>query len=471
MSGYDREPMIRVGLMTRAEQARVTLSEGYVTEAGEALAASDYIARPDGGRVSLVGEASGERVSDGETVRLAPADLDNCRVTVHEVTIGIDFHWQRREAQQFQGALLIKATDGGLTVINQLPLEAYLVSVISSEMSAACPPELLRAHAVVSRGWLLAQLAQAGESKRPSSDRDVDVDGNAADRRSDGASEASEADEPLEIIRWYGRESHTDFDVCADDHCQRYQGISKAFSAEAFAAVRDTRGKALVWRGEICDARYSKNCGGMTEVYAAGWEDRDVPYLAAVYDGADDITAYRMPLTDEQNAAAWIRTAPPAFCNTQAKELLTRILPGFDQETLDFYRWRVSYTNDELRAIIESRLGVDIGHVKSLEAMERGQSGRIVRLKIIGERRTLIVGKELEIRRALSRSHLYSSAFVVEAEATDADYPRSFTLIGAGWGHGVGLCQIGAAVMANQGYAHTEILSHYFPGAQLQSLY
>jgi stage II sporulation protein D len=469
---YKQEPLIRVGLMTKAQQARITLSEKYITDAGEPLGVGSYVAQPDDGKVSLIDEASGKPAKAVEMLRLSPTDFDSCRVTIHDVTIGIDFHWQRKEAQQFQGALLIQAADGGLTIINELPLEAYLVSVISSEMSALCPPELLRAHAVVSRSWLLAQLAQAGHTTNEltiaSSDSGVDDKTGASDDHKDAG---SEADSPLEIIRWYGRENHTDFDVCADDHCQRYQGISKAFAPEAFAAVRDTRGKAMVWREEICDTRYSKSCGGMTEVYAAGWEDRDVPYLAAIYDGADDITAHRMPLNDEANAEAWIRTAPPAFCNTQAKELLARILPGFDQETSDFYRWRVSYAGDELCTIIESRLGIDIGRIKSLEPLERGQSSRIIRLKISGERRTLIIGKELEIRRALSRSHLYSSAFVVDTASGDAEYPQSFTLIGAGWGHGVGLCQIGAAVMADCGYLHGEILSHYFPGAQLQSLY
>jgi SpoIID/LytB domain protein len=319
---------------------------------------------------------------------------------------------------------------------------------------------------------LLAQLAQAGklmsEVAISASGSDVDDKTGASDIHKDTE---SEADSLLEIIRWYGRESHTDFDVCADDHCQRYQGISKAFSPAAFNAVRDTHGKAMVWGDAVCDTRYSKSCGGVTEVYRAAWEDRDVPYLAAVYDGAGEITAYQMPLTDEGNAEAWIRAAPQAFCNTQAKELLARILPGFDQETSDFYRWRVSYAADELRAIIESRLSIDVGRIKSLEPLERGQSGRIIRLRITGERQTLVIGKELEIRRALSRSHLYSSAFVVDVETGDADYPQSFALIGAGWGHGVGLCQIGAAVMADRGYGHSEILSHYFPGARLHSLY
>lgn len=470
MIGYNREPLIRVGLMTHAQQARIRLNARYITEAGEPLEAGEYLAQPEGDEVWLTGAAAVVHAKASEMLRLSPTDFDSCRVTIDDVTIGIDFHWQRQEAQQFQGALLIKTGKAGLMVINELPLEAYLVSVISSEMNAACPPELLRAHAVVSRSWLLAQLTNACETpsgvnlspsdsaeKRPPSPRDSLTE--------------SEASEPLEIIRWYGRENHTDFDVCADDHCQRYQGISKAFSPEAFNAVRDTRGKAMVWGEAVCDTRYSKSCGGMTEVYRAAWEDRDVPYLAAVADSADTFTAYTMPLTDEANAERWIRSAPQAFCNTRSKELLARILPGFDQETLDFYRWQVSYTADELRALITARLGVDVGRIKSLEPLERGPSSRIIRLRIQGERRTLTIGKELEIRRVLSRSHLYSSAFVIDTEAGDGEYPQTFTLIGAGWGHGVGLCQIGAAVMADRGYAHGKILSHYFPGAQLQSLY
>jgi stage II sporulation protein D len=467
VTGYDREPLIRVGLITDATEVRINLDGDYVADPGEPLGAGEYIARLENGQIVLTGTASGVQVKAAETVRLSPGDFDACRVTVHDVTIGIGFHWQRKEAQQFQGWLLIQAVNGALTIINELPLEDYLISVISSEMSATCPPELLRAHAVVSRSWLLAQLAQAEKIAASSSDESVPSATPYHHEIAAGQGDGS----PLEIIRWYDRENHTDFDVCADDHCQRYQGISKAFSPEAFSAVRDTRGKAMVYDDGICDTRYSKSCGGMTEVYAAAWEERDVPYLAAVYDGADNLTTYVMPLTDEANADAWIRNSPPAFCRTPSNELLLRILPGFDQGTSDFYRWRVRYTANELQAIIESRLGVNAGRIKAMEPLERGESGRLIRLKITGERRTLIIGKELEIRRALSRSHLYSSAFVVETEAGEGDYPQAFTLIGAGWGHGVGLCQIGAAVMADQGYSHAEILSHYFPGAQLQSLY
>jgi peptidoglycan hydrolase-like amidase len=350
-----------------------------------------------------------------------------------------------------------------LTLINELPLESYLVSVISSEMSAACPPELLRAHSVVSRSWLLAQLSKTASRTGLEQAATIQADSRMIDNP------------PGEIIRWYDRESHTDFDVCADDHCQRYQGISKAFSPEAFDAIRNTRGRVLVSNDEVCDARYSKSCGGMTEVYRAAWEQREVTYLASAYDGPGEISDYLMPLTIEANAEAWITSSPPAYCNNISPELLGRILPGFDQETRDFYRWQVSYSQDELREILQARLGVDFGSILALEPLERGESGRIIRLRIRGEAKTIVIGKELEIRRALSRSHLYSSAFVVLAARDERDraknYPKQFRLIGAGWGHGVGLCQIGAAVMADQGHTHIEILAHYFKGTTLRSLY
>jgi SpoIID/LytB domain protein len=441
--GIEQEPVIKVGLMTRARAARITLSGQFITDNGEPLGEGDYEASPDEGGVRLEGATR----HGSSSMLLRPAGFEQCSFTVHDVTIGIDFHWQRKEAQQFKGELRVAATPAGLTLINELPLESYLVSVISSEMSAACPPELLRAHAVVSRSWLLAQISKA------------------AAVRSQGDGEAVR-DSPDQVIRWYDRESHTGFDVCADDHCQRYQGISKAHSREAFAAVRDTRGVVLVYDDEICDARYSKSCGGVTEVYRAAWEDKAVPYLKSIYDGPGELSGHRVPLTDEANAEAWITSSPRAYCNNISAELLARILPGFDQETRDFYRWQISYSQDELREMLQDKLGADVGRILALEPLERGESGRIIRLRIKGEARSIVIGKELEIRRALSRSHLYSSAFVVTA-----DNAEQFRLKGAGWGHGVGLCQIGAAVMADQGHAHGEILAHYFRGASLRALY
>jgi stage II sporulation protein D len=450
------EPVIRVGLMTGASKARITASGNFLTDTGQSLSEGDYAISLDDGFARLDGPSS----LRAHSILMSPADFDHSSLTVHDVTIGINFHWQRKESQQFKGALRVVATSAGLMIINELPLESYLVSVISSEMSAACPAALLRAHAVVSRSWMLAQLEKgAGEGKAQYA---------VAAQGTGGAM----VDSSSEIIRWYDRENHTGFDVCADDHCQRYQGISKAYSREAFAAVRDTRGHVLIFDEVICDTRYSKSCGGMTEIYRAAWEDKRVPYLSSVYDGQGEISGYQMPLADEANAEAWITSSPQAYCNEVSQALLGRILPGFDQETLDFYRWEVSYTQDELREILYEKLGFDAGHLLSLEPIERGESGRIIRLKVIGEAQSLVIGKELEIRRALSRSHLYSSAFVVHTEQGGASgYPERFRIKGAGWGHGVGLCQIGAAVMADQGRTHEEILSHYFLGASLRPVY
>ena len=442
----DREPTIQVGLLTGVSDVRIAFAGSFVTAAGETAKEGDYTASAENGGVTLAGAGGSPEIA------FSPSDFDLCRFTVHGVKIGIDFHWEREESQQFQGALKILADGDSLTLINELPLESYLVSVISSEMSASCPPELLRAHAVVSRSWLLAQLCAADHS-------------SAANEWTDGSQD--------ELIRWYNRENHLGFDVCADDHCQRYQGISKAFSQAAFDAVRDTRGEVIAYHGEICDARYSKSCGGMTEVYRAAWEDKDAPYLTSVYDApGSEPSGYRMPLSTEANADAWITSSPPAYCGVVTPKILARIVPAFDQETPDFYRWRVEYSQEELMDVLRSRLGVNFGRVRKLEPLERGESGRIIRLRIAGEKRTLVIGKELEIRRVLSRAHLYSSAFVVRAtQGHLSDFPARFALIGAGWGHGVGLCQIGAAVMADRGHSHAEILSHYFKGAETARLY
>ncbi len=394
--------------------------------------------RPDV-EVELTGtfaDGSGKSYSSGRyrftsEVTLTPSDEASCAFTLDDVTIGIGFHWERKERQVFRGVLRVVKREAGLTAINDVSLEEYATSVISSEMSASCPLELLKAHAVISRSWLWFPKANPS---RIGSGQGGGVDSH-------------------EILRWYGREAHTDFDVCADDHCQRYQGITKAFSPAASEAVRATAGEFLRYNGAICDARFSKCCGGITERYATAWEDEDIPYLRSVHDGPTRSRA--------DGPEKWIRSDPPAYCNTHDSELLSRVLPGFDQETRDFYRWRVVYTPEELAELIRSRLGVDLGPIRGLEPLARGPSGRIYRLKITGERDYVIVGKELEIRRALSRTHLYSSAFVVDNESD------RFVLRGAGWGHGVGLCQIGAAVMANEGRTYTEILRHYYPGTVL----
>jgi SpoIID/LytB domain protein len=373
------------------------------------------------------------RYSLDSEVTLSPSEPASCAFALDDVTIGIGFHWERKERQVFRGALRLVKRETGLTVINDVPLEEYVTSVISSEMSASCPLELLKAHAVISRSWL----------RFPK------------DNPSRLASGQSRVLDSHEILRWYGREAHPDFDVCADDHCQRYQGITKAFSPATAEAVRATAAEFLRYNGAVCDARFSKCCGGITERYATAWEDQEVPYLESVYDGSGQ--------SRFDSAETWIRTAPPAYCNTNDSKLRSRVLPGFDQETRDFYRWQVAYTPDELADLIRSRLGVDLGAIRDLDALARGPSGRIYRLKVTGERDYIVMGKELEIRRALSRTHLYSSAFVVDRE------PGRFVLRGAGWGHGVGLCQIGAAVMANEGKTYTEILHHYYRGAMVST--
>jgi stage II sporulation protein D len=452
MVTLDREPVIRVGLLTDARQVSFDLAGSFTNAEATALPQGSYTAQTDQGAIKIEGAAT----MSAPMIALSPVQFESCQFTARGIKIGIGFHWEREESQQFQGKLIVMPEGNSLTVINELPVEAYLTSVISSEMSASSPVELLRAHAIVSRSWLLAPLLGT----------------NTGDATTEPLPRLAAADSD-ELIRWYGRESHHHFDVCADDHCQRYQGISKAFSQSAFDAVRDTRGKLLMYGDAICDTRYSKSCGGMTESYSSVWEDQDVPYLKPIYDGpGTEAPGHRMPLSLEANAEDWIAETPLAYCAMPTAELLAGILPGFDQETRDFYRWRVEYSQGELSEILRSRLDVDFGRIHSLVPLERGESGRIIKLKIKGERRTLTIGKELEIRRALSRSHLYSSAFVVRAVTGPAsEYPSRFTLIGAGWGHGVGLCQIGAAVMADRGHDHEEILAHYFQNTHVKKLY
>jgi SpoIID/LytB domain protein len=447
------EPAIRVGVVRGTPSIKLTLAGGYVTPDATPVPDGHYTALAEAGAVLLGGPVT----IHSAAVRVLPVNRATARVTIDEVTIGIDFHWQQKETQSFEGSIEITAGANGLQLVNILPLESYLTGVISSEMSASCPAELLGAHAIVSRSWLLAQLAGAAPSiekapGQPGGERDALAGAGAA----------------REMIRWYGRESHPDFDVCADDHCQRYQGIGKAFSPAASDAVAATRGIALVFDGEICDTRYSKCCGGFTEDFGTAWEDKEVPYLASVYDGPGETGAAR-PISN-CDAGAFIHSRPDAYCNTESRSLLARILTGFDQETADFFRWQVEYTAEELSDIVESRLGLGLGRISRLEPWARGPSARIHRLRIRGENGDVVIGKELEIRRALSRSHLYSSAFTVQT-VRGAGADLRFRLTGAGWGHGVGLCQIGAAVMADSGMSHRQILTHYFPGTLLQPLY
>lgn len=369
----------------------------------------------------------------------------DCRFVLHDVVIGVGFHWQRKEDQVFEGELCFIVEDGEVRAINRLFVEDYLVSVISSEMSATSSLEFLKAHTIISRSWLYAQL-----------DRCVSV-----------AESCLGYENEDEVVRWYAREDHSNFDFCADDHCQRYQGVTRALNPNVALAVEATRDVVLKYDGKVCDARFSKCCGGVTERFSACWEDVDFDYLRAFRDCADGLLLPQ--LTTEEGARAWIESVPDSFCSTDDKAVLSQILNGYDRETNDFYRWKVVYSQSELSALVAERSGIDFGTIEDLLPVERGASGRITKLKIVGSEATRSVGKELEIRRWLSRSHLYSSAFVVDKEM-DASGDVRFVLKGAGWGHGVGLCQIGAAMMGEKGYTCEQILSFYYPGAMLEKV-
>ena len=366
---------------------------------------------------------------------------DGSRFLLYDVVIGVNFHWQRKENQLFTGEVHFIVEDGEVRAVNRLPVEDYLVSVISSEMSATSSLELLKAHTIISRSWLYAQLQRNGKVQQG----------------------VLGWENENEIIRWYAREDHTLFDFCADDHCQRYQGVTRAANPNVERAVRETTDVVLMYGDEVCDARFSKCCGGVTERFSACWEDEDYDYLKALRDCEGDES---LPdLTDETSAREWIESEPPAFCSSADKRVLSQVLNGYDQETNDFYRWSVEYTQEELSKLMKRRSGVDFGTIIDLQPVERAASGRIVKLRVVGSKRTLVVGKELEIRRWLSESHLYSSAFVVDK--VEKEGVPCFVFKGAGWGHGVGLCQIGAAVMGEKGYTFEEILEHYYPGASL----
>ena len=367
------------------------------------------------------------------------------------VTIGKNFHWEQKENQRFTGSLKIITEAHKLTAVNILPIEDYLTSVISSEMSATSSLELLKAHAVISRSWLLAQIQKSKKEEKKE---------NCSASQPDG-----------ERICWYDREDHLCFDVCADDHCQRYQVITRANTQVVKKAVETTRGEILIYDGKICDTRFSKSCGGVSELFENCWENEPHPYLTKVIDNSSEKDENASDLTKESNAERWIRSSHQSFCNTTDKKILSQILNSYDRETPDFYRWKVVYSQQELAELIHKRTGMDFGEIIDLIPMERGVSGRLIKLKIKGTLHSLIVGKELEIRKILSKTHLYSSAFIVEKENIENNIPEKFILTGAGWGHGVGLCQIGAAVMAEKKYSYKDILAHYYKNAEISSFF
>ena len=404
-----KEPNVTVGIVS-AEKIAFTLNAPY-TAKGETLTGNQEVEFSEGGILW--------RGNQYRELTFTPQS-DDASFSLHDVTIGVNFHWERKETQVFSGTLRLVVEADKIVAINELPVERYLTSVISSEMSASASKEFLKAHAVISRSWLLAQM-----EKR----KQLDNGGGAF---------FSFVKKDDELIRWYDREDHTIFDVCADDHCQRYQGITKQSTPAAEQAISETRGQILAYGDEICDARFSKCCGGETEEFQYCWEDTPKPYLVSFHD---------------------------PYCNTSDKNILSQVLNDYDQETIDFYRWTVEYTQEELSELINRKLKDDFGTITDLIPVERGKSGRIWKLKIVGTKKTFSIGKELEIRRALSETHLLSSAFDVEKQGD------RFILHGKGWGHGVGLCQIGAAVMGEQGKTYDEILLFYYRNAEIKHLY
>lgn len=438
-----KQPDVTVGIVS-AQKIHFSLNKPYLAK-GEKVLGEQVVEFSEGGVLW-----NGNQYSQ---LTFHPQSAD-ASFSLSDVTIGVNFHWERKETQTFLGTLRFVVESDKIVAINELPVEKYLESVISSEMSATSSLELLKAHAVISRSWLLAQM-----KKR----REVAESGNnffSFTKKEDM------------LIRWYDREDHTLFDVCADDHCQRYQGITKETSPHVAEAIRQTKGQILMDGEEICDARFSKCCGGITEEFQYCWEDTPKTYLTAVRDIALGVEHTLPNLTNEEEAEKWIRFNPPAFCNTQDKKILSEVLNDYDQETVNFYRWKETLSQEKLQQLIADKLKMDLGAILDMKAVERGKSGRISKLQIIGTEKIFTIGKELEIRRTLSDSHLLSSAFVVDKYDKDEQgVPQRFELIGAGWGHGVGLCQIGAAVMGEQGYHYDAILLHYYQGAEIKKLY
>ncbi|MCR5497406.1 MAG: SpoIID/LytB domain-containing protein [Paludibacteraceae bacterium] len=435
MKRQETQPTISVGIL-RSKVIRFTLHGDFRINGNGSVVTGDQTVSVQDGKILYNNDLYDE-------VIFSPSSATDS-FDLLDVVIGIHFHWERKETQRFNGSLKFIVIDDEVQAIDIVPTEDYLTSVISSEMSATSSLELLKAHAVISRSWLLNKL----ENKETESHAASMV---VTDER---------------IIRWYDHQDHTLFDVCADDHCQRYQGITKASTQAVREAIKATFGEVLTYDGKICDARFYKACGGATELFENCWEEVHHPYLLPVADTAEE----KLPdLTQEAVARKWILSSPEAYCNTQNKTVLSQVLNNYDQETPDFYRWRVDYSQAELSALVKKKTGIDFGKIIDLVPLKRGASARIIELKIVGEKRTMVIGKELEIRKALSASHLYSSAFVVDKEEREGTL--HFVLRGAGWGHGVGLCQIGAAVMASQGIDYRSILSHYYPHSSLTKRY
>ena len=482
-----KQPQVSVGIM-HADKIDFTFNNEY------RLIEKDGINNAKGkvytGNLSVsLGSKPGTLLLDGQEcteLLFEPADKQGLGTFwLRDVVIGVNFHWERKEDQMFEGCLKFIVEHGKCCAINILGVEDYLTSVISSEMSAKASEKLLKAHAVISRSWLLAQMEHSEKVKQPSTSRFF-----------------NEKEECEELVKWYDKDDHTNFDVCADDHCQRYQGLTRASTETVKKAIEQTWGEILSYEGHICDARFYKCCGGMLEEFENAWEDTHYDYLEVVRDTEESVqtevecraeaeksndpskmrygkdAATILDLTVEEHAEAWILSSPPALCNTKDNEILSQVLNNYDQETVNFYRWKETYTQEEISKLVREKSGEDFGEIVNLIPLTRGTSGRLTRLKVVGTKKSLIVGKELEIRRILSPSHLYSSAFIVrryddkgELMGTSDAVPAKIELIGAGWGHGVGLCQIGAAVMGAKGYEYDAILYHYYPNAEIVKKY
>jgi len=445
-----KEPKVSVGILT-ADQISFELNGNFYLSDQVELIYGVLNASIKDGKILI--ESQGKIETYNQEITFIPQNYVLDSFILNEVVIGVKFHWEQKENQRFLGNLKLLIEDDKITAINIVPVEEYLTSVISSEMSAKSSIELLKAHSMISRGWLLAQI-----EKREKLQKEKTV-----------YKTVEKSDD--EYIKWYDREDHRNYDVCADDHCQRYQGVTKAYTEKVKAAVEETRGLVLISDGKICDARFSKSCGGVSESFENVWEPISHPYLSSIYDYKVPPENCNIDFTNEKNAGQWIMSYPNSYCNTDDVKILSQVLLDIEQKITDFYRWKLEYTQSELSSIIKEKSGIDFGDILDLIPVQRGKSSRLIKLKIVGSKKTLTIGKELEIRRTLSKTHLYSSAFIVKKENIIDSIPQKFILHGAGWGHGVGLCQIGAAVMGEMGFKFDEILLHYFKGTRIKKLY
>ena len=443
------EPVISVGILSD-RQVNFELYGDFSIQGFKQKFSGRFSVELKGDRI--ICKNAKDKIEISNEVVFEPGDVSVDSFLIRDVPIGKQFHWQRKQTQRFNGSLKFQKDGDVMWVINIVSVSQYLKSVISSEMSAKSSLQVLKAHAIISRSWLLAQIDKLKSSERKNKENYL--------FKTDS-----------EIIRWQDRGEHLLFDVCADDHCQRYQGISKISTENTNIAVEQTKGIVLMFGGKVCDTRYSKSCGGISESFENVWEPVKHEYLSSIVDYKFEPESYNLDFSSESNARKWILSNPPAFCNTNDERILSQILVDYDQETKDYYRWKVEYSQKEIAGLINKKSGIDFGDILDLVPLERGNSARLIKLKIVGSKKEMSVGKELEIRRILSATHLYSSAFFVDKEGDENGIPQKFIICGAGWGHGVGLCQIGAAVMASRGHQFDEILLHYFKGAKLKKIY